>query len=66
MKAVLNSWFEMECMLFNDKYLPKETKITLAYGVLTAARIAGEIDYEKQDQIFGKFVKDLYGLEIRK
>lgn len=64
-KTGLKGWFNMECMLHSDKHLPKETKITLAYGALTAARIAGEIDYKQEERIFGKFVKELYGLEIR-
>lgn len=65
-KEAILGWYELECYLFSNKQINKEDRMMMAYGALNSARLVGDITWEKQHELFGNFVADLYGIKVLK
>ena len=64
--AALAGWYDLECYLYSNKQIPTEARISMAYGALNAARLAGAITWERQHELLGDFVANILKIEIYK
>ena len=64
--SAIAGWYELECYLYSNKQIQPEARINMAYGALNAARLAGAITWERQHELLGNFVANIYNIEIYK